>query len=274
MHLSGRARELSAVGGVVLGAVAAGWAALGAGGAALPGGGGEGARGEVDEGHVQRAGLLEREGYVEREGHVEREGYVEREVRGFRVFVERDLAGAEVCAEVLELLQHRLFEVERVLPRAALERLRGVVFWLGLEQRPWSGVYHPSAAWLEEHGHDPRWAKGIQFGVARDFLDWSRDQPAMVLHELAHAYHDQVLGKDHGPLIAAFEAARADGRYGQVLRSSGQREPAYAITNVDEYFAELSEAYFWVNDFYPFVRAELREHDPAGYAAVEAAWGL
>jgi hypothetical protein len=43
---------------------------------------------------------------------------------------------------------------------------------------------------------------------------------------------------------------------------------------VDEYFAELSEAYFWVNDFYPFVRAELREHDPAGYAAVEAAWGL
>jgi hypothetical protein len=259
---------------MVLGAVAAGWAAVGAGGAALQGGAREGARAASAEVPVERVQHVGREGHAGQQGQAEQEGYVEREVRGFRVFVERDLAGAEVCGEVLELLEHRLFEVERVVPRAALERLRGVAFWLGLEQRPWSGVYHPSAAWLEENGHDPSWAKGIQFGVARDFLDWSRDQPAMVLHELAHAYHDQVLGKDHGPLIAAFEAARADGRYGQVLRSSGQREPAYAITNVDEYFAELSEAYFWVNDFYPFVRAELREHDPAGFAAVEAAWGL
>ena len=39
-----------------------------------------------------------------------------------------------------------------------------------------------------------------------------------------------------------------------------------------EYFAELSEAYFWTNDFYPFNKAELEAFDPQGYAAVEGAW--
>jgi hypothetical protein len=33
------------------------------------------------------------------------------------------------------------------------------------------------------------------------------------------------------------------------------------------------EAYFGVNDFYPFVRAELKEHDPAGFALMETVWG-
>ncbi len=37
----------------------------------------------------------------------------------------------------------------------------------------------------------------------------------------------------------------------------------YGLTNHKEYFAEGTEAFFYRNDFYPFVRAELKEHDPA-----------
>ena len=40
-----------------------------------------------------------------------------------------------------------------------------------------------------------------------------------------------------------------------------------------EYFAEATEANFGANDFYPFVRAELREHDPEAYALTESIWG-
>jgi len=40
-----------------------------------------------------------------------------------------------------------------------------------------------------------------------------------------------------------------------------------------EYFAEASESYFGVNDFYPFVRAELKEFDPAAYFLMEEIWG-
>jgi hypothetical protein len=45
------------------------------------------------------------------------------------------------------------------------------------------------------------------------------------------------------------------------------------FTNPKEYFAELSEAYFGKNDFYPFVRGELKVHDPVGYRLMEEAWG-
>ncbi len=40
-----------------------------------------------------------------------------------------------------------------------------------------------------------------------------------------------------------------------------------------EYFAEATEAYFGVNDFFPFVRAELKAYDPVGFALMEAVWG-
>ena len=39
-----------------------------------------------------------------------------------------------------------------------------------------------------------------------------------------------------------------------------------------EYFAELSESYFGTNDFYPFIRAELKVHDPRGFEVLKAAW--
>ena len=45
------------------------------------------------------------------------------------------------------------------------------------------------------------------------------------------------------------------------------------MENDQEYFAELSEAFFGTNDFYPFVRAELREHDAEAYRAVKELWG-
>jgi hypothetical protein len=45
------------------------------------------------------------------------------------------------------------------------------------------------------------------------------------------------------------------------------------MNNDQEYFAELSEAYFGTNDIYPFVRAEVREHDPEGYRMLRKVWG-
>ena len=49
-------------------------------------------------------------------------------------------------------------------------------------------------------------------------------------------------------------------RFGQGKPTT--RETAYALTNVREYFAESTEAYFGLNDFYPFPREERREVDP------------
>ena len=47
----------------------------------------------------------------------------------------------------------------------------------------------------------------------------------------------------------------------------------YGLTNHKEYFAEGTEAYFYRNDFYPFVRAELKEHDPTLHDVLAKVWG-
>ena len=94
-----------------------------------------------------------------------------------------------------------------------------------------------------------------------------------MLHELAHAYHDQVLGFGDERVKKAFRAARAARTYEDVLAHTGRRVRHYAMTNHKEYFAEATEAYLYRNDFYPFVRAELQQVDPGCHALLEQIWG-
>ena len=97
----------------------------------------------------------------------------------------------------------------------------------------------------------------------------------MVLHELAHAYHDQVLGFNDTRIRDAFEAAEASGGYDEVDRFNGNKivkDRAYALSNHKEYFAESTEAYFGRNDFYPFTRKDLQHHDPGMLTLLEEVW--
>jgi len=103
--------------------------------------------------------------------------------------------------------------------------------------------------------------------------------PALALHELAHAYHFNVLGFDDPAIKEAYERARAAGLYDAVEQRHGGSRPAtvvraYAMSSPMEYFAETSEAYFLQNDFFPFVREELDAHDPRMASVLEEAWGV
>ena len=93
-----------------------------------------------------------------------------------------------------------------------------------------------------------------------------------MLHELAHAYHFLVLGERHPGIAAAYRQAVERKLYDEVEHASGAKRRAYALRNEKEYFAELSEAYFGKNDFYPFSRADLQKHDPAGYRLLDQLW--
>jgi len=167
----------------------------------------------------------------------------------------------------------RLFEMKHALPAKAMEKLQSVPIWIELHDRGFLGMcYHPSRDWLRENGYNPDKAKSVEIGDARHFLAWSKDQPMMVLHEFAHAYHDQVLGYDYSPIREAYEHAKEKKLYDDVLRINGHHERAYCMNNDQEYFAEASEAYFGTNDFYPFVRAELQEHDVEMFQVVRDAW--
>jgi dipeptidyl-peptidase-4 len=94
----------------------------------------------------------------------------------------------------------------------------------------------------------------------------------MLLHELAHAYHDRVLTFQHAGIQEAWREAKKSGIYDSVLRISGTKERHYALTDPQEYFAEGTEAFFGTNDFYPFVRAELQVHDPRLFRLLVEIW--
>ncbi len=202
--------------------------------------------------------------------------YEKTTVEGWTVIVsrmlrEKDRATAEAA---LELLQIKLQDVVRQVPAEPLKHLRAVPIWM---EDPSCGVdkcasYHPSAQWLKDHGHSPAKAGCVEIANPSLFIKWSKAQPSMVLHELAHAYHHQVLTHAYRPIREAYNHALKTGLYAEVKHVDGSTQRAYALTNFKEYFSELTEAYFGKNDFHPFVRAELRTYDPQGYAVVEAAW--
>jgi dipeptidyl-peptidase-4 len=196
-------------------------------------------------------------------------------LEGWTVRVNRILLRqqAELGAEALRVLGEKLHDIARIVPAGPLAQLRKVPLWLGVDDGPNDRAqYHPSREWLESHHFNPEKARSVEIGSASRFLKTSIEQPTMVLHELAHAYHDQVLTFQHAGIQGAYREAKKGGAYDSVLRISGMKERHYAMTDPQEYFAEGTEAYFGTNDFYPFVRAELRVHDPKLFHLLEELW--
>jgi hypothetical protein len=135
--------------------------------------------------------------------------------------------------------------------------------------------YHPSAGWLKNNGHDPMLAKKVHIPRAKALTTRLpiNQQPMVILHELAHAYHDQVLSFDEKRIKEAWARFKESGKYEKVMHISGKPRRHYALTNQMEFFAEMTEAYFGTNDFYPFVRSELRQELPEFYKLLEEIWG-
>lgn len=205
--------------------------------------------------------------------------YQQMEREGWQVLVWKGFLREhpQEAQETLKLLEYHLYQIRRTLPSPAVKKLQKVRIWVEWQEGHHACMaYHPNRRWLEEHGMNPDKVKSVEIAHARNFLEWTKNQPWMVLHELAHAYHDQFLpGAYNNPEVkAVYESALQAGLYQKVLFIRGGRRQAYATKNPMEYFAELSEAYFGTNDFYPFVRGELKEYDQAGFALLEKLWGI
>ena len=205
--------------------------------------------------------------------------HVQRQMEGWTVLVdERLLVGTdqELGDYALRLLANRLFDIRMVLPDDKLQRLQQVKIWIDRSHgKLTSAQYHPNADWLKSNGYDEALVKCVHIPDASRFasLEHQRVQPWSVLHELAHAYHDQVLSFDHPEIRAAWERMRDSHRFDSVLHINGKTMRHYALTNPMEFFAEMSESYFGVNDFFPFNRAELGRDESETFALLEKLWG-
>ena len=205
--------------------------------------------------------------------------YESRRIEGWTVLVNRDFLRQRpnISERTLTLLQFQLYQIVRIVPATAVAKLRRVKIWVE-ENEPNTPcmAYHPDAGWLKEHGVNPAKQGCVELSNARNFLKWTLEQPWMVLHELSHAYHHRFLrdGFENAQLKGAYARIMKSRIYEKVLRGNGRDERAYAATNPMEYFAESTEAFFGTNDFYPFVRAELRRHDPIMFELLRQLWAV
>ena len=205
------------------------------------------------------------------------EDVVKMDVEGWSVTIDNELAENKIEKDkAIKALANHLQRIKYIVPENRVKELQELPIHMDLHYETLSNMqYHPSAGWLKNNGHDPGLAKHVHIPRAKALTNrqqWAK-HPYVVLHELAHSYHDQVLGFNHPEIIDTFKAAKNQKIYEEILDHTGRKVKHYCLSNEKEYFAEMTEAYFGVNDFYPFVRAELKKHDPRMYALLEKIWG-
>ncbi len=208
-----------------------------------------------------------------------------RTLRGWTLAIDRRLLAdaPEAVATALTLLEAQLEEISLRIPAPALAKLQKIPLYFS---PPYPGEtakaeYHPGAGWLKEHGRDPAMVKGVEFTNIARLPQETKRMPNFTLHELAHGFHDRELqgGFKNLEIDALYQKARSSGTYEKVQRWNGEAfaktpERAYAMTNPMEYFAENTEAFFSRNDFFPFNRTELVQHDPEMAALIGRLWGV
>lgn len=199
-------------------------------------------------------------------------------IEGWSVRVDDRLLKApddELGTRALRFLEGKLSDIKVVVPPDKLKKLQAVTIVLDLTHGKLGPMqYHPSADWLKANGYSTDLARCVHLPRAADLATKRNinEQPWVILHELAHAYHDQVLGFDEPRIKEAYEMYKKSTRGEKTLLYNGNRVRHYALTNQKEFFAEMTESYFGVNDFFPFNRAELKEAEPEIYQLMMHIW--
>ncbi|MEM0969028.1 MAG: hypothetical protein AAGJ31_06750, partial [Verrucomicrobiota bacterium] len=204
------------------------------------------------------------------------------EIQGWTIHLHDSLLAdsAEVTNRMLALLHIQLERVVDVVPTRALAQIRQIPIWINppYEGKRPTAEYHTEAEWLKDHGRNPSMVRSVEITNVKIFPFEDRRMPYLLLHELAHGYHDRILpgGYRNENVREAYHRARESGSYDEVPRFNGNRtikDKAYGMANPMEYFAESTEAYFGRNDFFPFNREELKQHDPGMHDLVQELWG-
>lgn len=201
--------------------------------------------------------------------------YREQTILGWRVLVnEKLIAETNLCRRTLKVLEAQLAQITNAIPAGPLKQLREIPIWVERSSNQFPCMcYHESREWLRNHGVNPEKTGGVELANPETFLSWIKEQPWMVLHELAHGYHNRFLSDNNPDIKRTYEAAKTSGKYNSVLRA-GKRERHYALNNEKEYFAEVTESFFGKNDFQPFTREELKTFDPEIYSLLFKLWNV
>ncbi len=201
------------------------------------------------------------------------------QIEGWTVHVDKSLLAGKYKKMgdlALKIVGQRLHQITLKIPAGPLKKMQEVPIYLDRKHPIGGAHFHPGGKWLADRGYDPAMAKAVQIADVGRLIASARRPSGgeVMLHELAHAYHNRVLGFNHQGIIEGYKQFRASGKFEMVPVTGGVKRPHYGLMNPMEYFAEMTEAFFVVNDFYPFVRTELAKEDPHTYHLMGKIWGV
>ena len=213
--------------------------------------------------------------------------YEKTQVMGWDLYIEKSISKDKALnAVILKEVREGIERFIKIVPSDAIKFLQTIPIWASNEptypmRKNERGVipFHRDKTWLRDHDLNPHMAPGVHIINPRAALldhkifEWG---PMTMLHELAHAYHNVKLGLSNPDIRSAYGSAMARGLYLKVpdRKFKNKKVKAYAASNKEEYFAEVTEAYFGKNDWFPHNRKELKEYDPKAYLMVEKVWGV
>lgn len=149
-----------------------------------------------------------------------------------------------------------------------LKKLQAVKIWLevdstnGKHGRTSAYQYHPGLDWLKKMDFHPKKHKCVEFGKAAGLAKRSDFKTVQVtMHELAHAYHDQILTFKDPDVLAAHKRAREEKKY--------PAKDWVVRANHKEFFAGLTTRYFESEER----RKEIVERDLVFAKRLEQYWG-
>jgi hypothetical protein len=79
--------------------------------------------------------------------------------------------------------------------------------------------------------------------------------------------------EDTKEIKSAWQKAVKSNRYDSILRFDGKHVRHPALNSELEFFAEMTESYYGVNDHYPFLQFETKQHDPETCKLLAKLWG-
>ena len=203
-------------------------------------------------------------------------------MQGFTVLIHDEVFGDEAKKferPPLEILDRELATVVKVVNPKSADALRRLVIWAEWEDTAGAGeigrggavvaVYRggDAARMIAEDLH-PLKAKTVEVLSMKSLTQ--EHQPkrdsgrCVLLHEFAHAVHDQLLGRENPEIKTVYAQA--------MERKLYDRKNQYAATSPPEFFAELTCCYLDKLHYYPNSRDDLKKHDPATFKLMETVW--
>lgn len=195
--------------------------------------------------------------------------YSKMNINGWTVYVSSEFAKSPKDRNaILRKIQSQTAFISKSLSPTRLGVMRKADIWVeaGTHYRSLAR-YHGSRSDIYQEDLNPKKYRDVEI-----FGTFARTrQPSLVLHELAHVYHDRKLSWSSSRIERLYDRFKA--RMPSAKDKCGPTRRAYALTNDHEFFAVFTEAYFGKTCAYPYNRATIQKRHPEMFALLAKAWG-